>query len=181
MRKAIFALLVISFLAISISVVEASQVKNTAIDAGYTNTLTFNLSQGDHFSGSISITGGSGNDINFKITNPQGTLIADYGRVSQGRSFDFQADQSGAYKLVLDNSFSLFSSKSVAVTYDVVSPTQPPFFGGNNGGGGSGLDSNLLLIIVVIIAVIIVVAVLVSRNRKKTVPQNYYPPPPPPP
>ncbi len=180
MKKAIYVFFIIFCFIISTSVVYASQVENVQVNAGYTNTLTFNLDSGDRVTGSISITGGSGNDINFKITNPSGTTIADYGRVSQGRSFDFQADQSGAYKLILDNSFSLFSSKSIAVTYDITAPTQPPLFGGN--GNGNTADYNLLIIAIVVVLAIVAVAaiVLVNHSRNRPATQNYYPPPPPP-
>jgi hypothetical protein len=85
----------------------------------------FNLDELDKFTGSIAITGGSGDDVDFYVTDPHGSRIVDLGRVSQGTSFDFTAQDSGAYTLHFDNSFSLFSSKVVTLSYDIENPILP--------------------------------------------------------
>jgi hypothetical protein len=105
----------------------ASTVQQCSAQAGSQCTLTFNLSNGDKVSGSISITGGSSNDVNFYVTNPSGAKIYDAGRVTDGTSFAFTADTSGAYILHFDNSFSLLSAKQVTVSYDVSSGGIPEF------------------------------------------------------
>jgi hypothetical protein len=109
----------------------ASTVQQCNVAAGSQCTLTFNLNNGDSVSGSISVTGGSGNDVNFYISDPTGGQIYNAGRVSGGTSFSFTANSSGAYILHFDNSFSLLSSKQVTVSYDVSSssggiPEFPP-------------------------------------------------------
>ncbi len=98
-----------------------SQVQQFSVDPGYSLLWTANLSEGDKFSGSFSISGGSGNDINFWITDPTGGVILNQGRISQGTSFAFTAATSGGYVLHFDNSFSLFSGKAVTLTYDITS------------------------------------------------------------
>ena len=109
------------FVSVQSDVVYAATVQNCDAPAGSQCTLTFNLNNGDSVSGSVSVAGGSGNDINFYITNPSGAQIYNAGRITGGTSFSFTADSSGAYILHFDNSFSLFSDKQVTVSYDVSS------------------------------------------------------------
>jgi hypothetical protein len=184
MKKIIIPILALLLLSLSMSFVSASQVETTQVSAGTSQTLTFNLSSQDRFSGSLSISGGSGNDIDFKVTDPQGTVIVGLGRVSQGRSFDFVAQQSGAYTFYLDNSFSIFSSKTVSLSYDVVSPTPSPFlFGGNGDSAGSPLGYLFIIaLIAVVIAIVVIVAVVVAVHvsRKQKAAPSHLPPPPPP-
>ena len=105
----------------------AATVQQCSTSAGSQCTLTLNLNNGDKVSGSISITGGSSNDVNFYVTNPSGAKIYDAGRVTDGTSFAFTADTSGAYILHFDNSFSLLSGKQVTVSYDVSTGGIPEF------------------------------------------------------
>lgn len=160
----------------AISSVKGSQVDSITVSPGYQNTLTYNLNGGQTFSGSISISGGSGNDVNFWVTNPQGATLVNSGKVSGGTSFAFTAESSGAYTLHFDNSFSIFSSKSVQVTYDI----STPIFGGN--GDGSGITGILLVLVGIIILIIVValVAVGVSRRNRASTIRRPFPPPPPP-
>lgn len=69
-------------------------------------------------SGSISVSGGSGNDINLYVTNPNGNTILSYDRATQ-TSFSFTASTTGSYTMHFDNSFSWFSSKSVTLNYTI--------------------------------------------------------------
>lgn len=96
-----------------------SKVDQFSVDPAHTIVWTANLGQSDQFSGSMSISGGSGNDINFWVTDPAGSVVVNQGRVSQGTSFAFTASMSGGYTLHFDNSFSLFSGKLVTLTYDI--------------------------------------------------------------
>jgi hypothetical protein len=157
------------FLAVASLLVRASSVQVVQVGALTEQTLTFNLSAGQTFTGSLAISGGSGNDINFWITDPEGATIVNLGRVSQGGSFDFTAQMSGAYTLYFDNSFSLLSSKTVSLTYDIGFPTI------------AGLDLGQVLTILGIIMIfsfVILVLAVASLRRKRTAKAN--PPPPPP-
>lgn len=124
---ALLTLLALSIMVMGSVPASAATVQNCTAPAGSQCTLTFNLNNGDSVSGSVSVTGGSGNDINFYITNPAGAQIYSAGRVSGGTSFSFTADSSGAYILHFDNSFSLLSSKQVTVSYDASSAGVPEF------------------------------------------------------
>ena len=145
----------------------ASQIESYQVSPGQIETVSFNLDSGQQFTGSLAITGGSGNDVNFWVTDPQGTTVLDQGRVSQGTTFEFTAQSSGAYTLHFDNSFSLLSSKAVVLTYDISAPTV------------FGIDSGLLLTVigVVLILLLVIVALAVAIHRRKRTSNN--PPLPP--
>jgi emp24/gp25L/p24 family/GOLD len=134
--------------------VNAATVQNCNASASGQCTLTFNLNNGDKVSGSVSITGGSANDVNFYITNPSGAQIYNAGRINGGTSFSFTADASGAYILHFDNSFSLFASKQVTVSYDVTS---------SGGGGIPEFPPQILM--ATFLALIIGVSYLVVRQK----------------
>jgi hypothetical protein len=146
--------------------VNASNVETVQVGALSEQMLIFNLKTGQRFTGSLAISGGSSNDIDFWIADPQGTIILNLGRVSQGRSFDFTAQASGAYTFHFGNSFSLLSSKTVSLTYDIGLPSV------------FGFDIGQLLIIigVVVILLIAIVALAVAlHRRKRTVETNQLP------
>lgn len=52
------------------------------------------------------------------VLSPQNTTVINDGRVSSSGSFDYTASLVGTYDLVFDNSFSIISTKQVAVNYD---------------------------------------------------------------
>lgn len=142
----------------------AANVHTVHVDALSWATVTYNLNNGQRFSGSLSITGG-GNDIDFWVTDPEGTTILGFGRVAQGRSFEFTAQKNGAYILHFDNSFSWFTAKTVTLTYEIGSPAV------------FGLDPFALIIILAVAALIIIGAVGYNQQRKRRTTQT--PPPEP--
>jgi hypothetical protein len=152
---------------VAFSFVKASSVETVQVGALSEQMLIFNLSNGQKFTGSLAISGGSGNDIDFWITEPQGTTILNLGRVSQGRSFDFTAQASGAYTFHFSNGFSLISSKTVSLTYDVGLPS---IF-------GIDLGQFLIIIGVVVILLVVIVALVVALNRRKRTSKTNQPPP----
>ncbi|MCR3907037.1 MAG: emp24/gp25L/p24 family protein [Tenericutes bacterium] len=153
-RKIMLTTLSLCIFSIMIATVLAEQVKVINVNPMTTNTLTFNLDKTQKVTGSLSISGGSGNDINFWITNPIGTTIVNLGRVTQGGQFEFTADQNGAYTMHFDNSFSIFSAKIVNLSYDATLPTV------------AGTDP-ILLIVLVVVALIIVAVILSVRKKSK--------------
>jgi hypothetical protein len=108
---------------ITMSIVPAfsEQVETVVVPAGYTQTLTINLDEGEKFTGSLSISGGN-NDINFWVANPTGDHIIPKQGVSIGKSFQFEAESNGGHTLNFDNSFSLITSKTVTLSYKVERP-----------------------------------------------------------
>ncbi len=118
---------------------------------------TVGLSQGDTVSGNIAVSGGSGNDINFFVTDPNGNTVLRYDRSTQ-TSFSFTSSITGTYAMHFDNSFSIFSSKSVTLDYAV---TKAIF-----GLAPEQFYLVVAVIVIVIVIAIIVIAVLAHRRRK---------------
>jgi hypothetical protein len=118
------------------------------------------LYYGESCGGSIYVKGGSGNDINFRVIDPQGKTILDLGRIINGTSFQFFATKpSGNFTFILDNEFSVVSSKEV----NVFSNTYP-----KNLFEFAGFSINLLAIsLVIIISVASLVTLIVWLRRRK--------------
>lgn len=113
------------------------------------------LNEGDKLSGSINVSGGSGNDINFYVTNPNGNTISSYDRATQ-TSFSFTASTAGSYTMHFDNSFSWLSSKSVTLNYTISEAIL-------------GLAPEVFYLLVIIVIVILVVIVAFALKRRKPV------------
>jgi hypothetical protein len=158
----------ILFLLLGLSLASASQVKVIQVSPLTEQMLIFNLDSRQKFTGSLAISGGSGNDIDFWITDPQGTTILNLGRISQGRSFDFTAQASGAYTFHFSNTFSVLSSKTVNLTYDVGLPT---IF-------GMDLETLLIIIGVIVALLFVILALAVALRRRKRTSKNDQPPRP---
>ena len=153
MRKYI-PLAILSIVILCSLVVSVYGQQTFTVPALSKTTQTLNLSAGDSVSGSLSVLGGSGNDINFQVTDPMGNTLVSYYRVT-GTSFSFSASMTGTYTMTFDNSFSLISSKSVTLNYSV----QPAI---------AGVPQNTFLLLIgaiaVILIIIVVIVVAVSRH-----------------
>ncbi len=115
---------------------------------------TLSLREGDNVVGSFSVSGGSGNDINFYITDPSGLTILRLDRVTY-TSFSFSGGISGPYTMHFDNSFSWVSSKSVTLDYSV----KTLIF-------GMPQDTFFVLIGLIIVIAVILVVFAILRMRK---------------
>jgi primosomal protein N' len=62
----------------------------------------------------MTISGGSGDDINFYIRNSAGNTVLNPGRVSNTYSYSFTAQKADNYRVYMDNSFSIVSTKTVS-------------------------------------------------------------------
>jgi hypothetical protein len=110
--------------------------------------------------GLIYIKGGSGNDINLRVIDPQGKNVLDLGRISNEKQFYITPTETGNYTIIVDNEFSVFSSKDVAL----FSATYP-----DNIFEFAGFSINVWAIILVVIsvAVLLTFVVWLSRHRKR--------------
>ena len=107
---------------ILVNVVNATEVETVEVGPRAQSSIGFNLDSGDRFSALLNLTGGSGDDINLWVTDPEANIIVDLGRVSKEGSIEFIADQDGTYILFFDNTFSSSSGKTVTLTYEVSQP-----------------------------------------------------------
>ncbi len=120
------------------------------------SSLAWTVRSGVRVSGSVLINGGSNNDIDFWITDPEGVEVIDFGRVSGRKSFQFTTSKSGAYTFHFSNTFSSLSSKTVTlVRYD------PPLHLNIDDG------PSLLLGILVVVLVVLVVSLFVYSRRTR--------------
>ena len=120
---------------------------------------TAGLSEGDKVSGSITVSGGTDNDIDFYVTDSNGNTILRYNRVTQ-TSFSFTASTTGTYTMHFDNSFSIFSSKSVTLGYTVSKAIL-----------GLAPELFFLLVIIIVIIIVAVVAFALKGRKPATPPQ----------
>ena len=155
-RQLILGMATFLLFAVIISCVNATKSKTVQVEPLNEYMLIFDLDKREKFSGSLAISGGANNDINFWITNPSGNTIVNLGRISQGTTFEFTAQESGAYTFYFDNTFSLISWKTVSLSYDISRPA--PF----------DIGWILIVIGVLLIAIVIIIGLGVFLYRRKT-------------
>jgi len=122
-RQLVLGMATVLLLTVIISCANATEVETVTVEPLTKRMLIFDLDKEYKFSGSLSISGGTNNDIDFWVTNPSGNTIVNLGRISQGTTFEITAQESGAYTFHFDNTFSLFSSKTVTLSYDISRPS----------------------------------------------------------
>lgn len=150
MKKIVLILLILLSFSLIVGVVRAETFTVPPLQE---IARSVGLSNGDKVSGSLSVVGGSGNDINFYVTDPNENIILRYDRVTQ-TIFSFSVSMTGTYTMYFDNSFSIFSSKSVTLDYTVTKSI-------------AGIPQEVFLILLVIIVVVIIaVAVFLARRKK---------------
>ena len=86
------------------------------------------------------------------------TLLSIIGRIGQGTTFEFTAQESGAYTFHFDNTFSLISSKTVTLSYDISRPSP------------LGIDMPTIIGVLLIgIGIIIGLGFLLHRRKMQTI------------
>ncbi len=139
-----------SFLLLSL-IVLAYADETFTVPPSWQTTRAVSLKEGDSVTGSITVSGGSGNDINLYVTDPNGNTILRYNRATR-TSFSFSASMTGTYKMHFDNSFSIISSKSVTLDYSVKTSIL-------------GIPQDMFLRLVGAIVIIGIVVVLLGRHK----------------
>ena len=151
-------------IAIVVSFAQATQTETVNVDVLSSRALVFILSEGVRFQGSFSISGGSGNDIDFYVTDPKGSRIVNLGRVSQGAEFEFTTQDFGTHTLYFDNSFSWFNSKVATLSYEVESENLPNLIKPKNVLISIAVEATVTISLILMG---IGVAVLLRRDRNK--------------
>ena len=150
-----FQIFLLIILLLIIEMVNAEEMELISVSAGGKSTFTVNLEDGQKFWGTISIDGENENDIDFYVQNPEGVMILDLGRVSQGDSFEFTAEENGAYILNFENDFSLTGSKVITLTFKL---SLTPI---------AGVDPVLLLAVIVVVVIILLILLMFYRRSRK--------------
>jgi hypothetical protein len=122
-------------------------------------SLKIDLARGSPCRFSVYIKGGSGNDINLRIINSEGKIIYDLGRIINGTSFKFYADKPGNYTIILDNEFSVFSSKEVNVFQGNITFSSFEF-------AGFSISVWVIILLVIISLVALMTFVVCLRKHK---------------
>jgi len=116
MRKNTFILIVAISLLLGLLTICLAQETFT-VPASQEVDRIIALHQGDSVNGNIEVSGGTGNDINFYVTDPHNNILLQYNYTSD-LNFSFVPQTTGTYILHFDNSFSN-SQKSVTLSYSV--------------------------------------------------------------
>jgi len=132
MRNIVFLLVGVAILLpYSIETAYAYSTTNITVPAGSKYTLWADLNAGDRFQVSISVSGGTNDDVYLSITDPSGnTLIS--GRVVQQYGTEIVADVAGRYSFEFDNSISTVSDKAVSFSYQTIPQSENPNTSGAN-------------------------------------------------
>jgi hypothetical protein len=93
-----------------------TQQQSFTVAPNQAKTIFVSANTGDRLTGSFTIQGGSGNDVNFSIKDPVGNVALNGGRVSNMWQFDFVCPSTGSYQIVFDNRFSIISKKTIDLT-----------------------------------------------------------------
>ena len=153
--KKYFPIFLLIVLLLSVEIVNAEEMELISVSAGGRSTFSVNLEVGQKFWGTISIDGENENDIDFYVQNPERVKILDLGRVSQGDSFEFTAQENGAYILNFENDFSITGSKVITLTYKF---SLTPI---------AGIDPVLLLAVLFAVVIFLLVTFIFYRHSKK--------------
>ena len=89
------------------------------VDPGVIVTVPITVQTSNRVTGELTVQGGSGDDVEFSVTDPAGNTILNAGRISRLHSFSFIASTDGNYTMNLGNTFSIFSNKAVTYSFTV--------------------------------------------------------------
>jgi len=93
-----------------------TQQQSFTVAPSQAKTVFISVNAGDRLTGSFTIEGGSGNDVNFSVKDPSGNTVLSGGRVSKRWQFDLVCASSGSYQILFDNGFSVVSNKAINLT-----------------------------------------------------------------
>lgn len=149
-KMRLFVRLILATLLVAMIGYAKAGTETFTVPPGQEVVRTVGLSKGDKVSGSITVSGGTGYDIDFYVSDPNENTILWYDRATQ-TSFSFTASTTGTHTMHFDNSpraYSVFSSKSVTLSYTI---SRALF----------GLAPELFSILLLIIATVIVIGAIV--------------------
>ena len=117
--------------------------------------IVINLNQGDRVTGEFSVYAEFDAIVQFWVEDPDSNVVVEARDVTEGSTFEVNADKTGDYTLVFEN-WNDNWEKVVTVSYDI-----------NASGNASDLFSNPLVwvALVIIIILLAVIAALVMRSH----------------
>ena len=159
----------VGILAFSLSNDAFGENQRLTVSAGDSETLTFYLNSGDKIRYSISVAGGSNDDVDIIIKNPNGGII-NQGRIYENYNNQFTATSSGSYSFEFDNDFSFVSKKGISFDYNIIK--KPVFSGSSATSAGSVMGAEIIWFILMILIIIIPIAIWKKRKKNKAIKEN---------
>lgn len=133
------------------------------VSAGDAEVLRFYLEDGDRIKFWMTVSGGSNDDVNISIKNPNGGIINE-GLLKESFNDEILASTTGNYYFEFDNSFSLVSKKFVTFDYEII---KKPVFAPSSSGSSAGFVMGIEWIALVALVLAIVIPVAIWKSRKK--------------
>jgi len=96
-----------------------TQKQAITVAPGVSKVIFVSVNASDRLTGTFTIQGGSGDDIDFSVKDPSGNVVLNGGRVSDRWQFDFVCASTGSYQISFSNSFSIVSNKAINLTTTV--------------------------------------------------------------
>lgn len=122
----LIAATLIALLVSSCTTAQSALIKNVGsfneiivVPSGQVKTVYYELETGQRMEGKITVLGSSTDDVAFLIKDPFGNVVSNAGIVRGTRQFAVIANTTGTYNIVFDNSYALFTSKQVDLTFQV--------------------------------------------------------------
>lgn len=143
----LFFVFILSLVIISVN----AETKGFKVPPQTEVTQSLDLKEDDRVSLGFSVIGESTDELDFRVTNPDGNTIMQYKKVGQISS-SFSATRTGAFLLHFDNSFSS-ETKTVTLNYSVQHYIM-------------GIPQTLFLVLA--IAIILVIAIAIFGFMGKT-------------
>ena len=138
------------------------------VSAGDAEALRFYLEDGDRIKFGITVSGGSNDDINISIKNPNGGIINE-GLLTESFNNEILASTTGNYYFEFDNSFSLVSKKFVTFDYEII---KKPVFAPSSSASSAGFVVGIEWIALGALVLAIVIPVAIWKSRKKKVDES---------
>jgi len=126
------------------------------VPANNNTNRSVRLDKGDKISGSVTVTGGTGNDFVFQIQDPTYGVVETYTGTTSA-SFSFNAKLPGSYLFIFDNEFSSQGSKQISFNYNIEKPLIP----GLNAGGIPEFPMEMILAG----SILAIIVLLIWRKR----------------
>jgi hypothetical protein len=155
--KTEFTLFTVTFLILFTSIIGVALATTETLTVPPLEEITrsLNLREEDRVSGSISVIGGSGNDINFYVVDPDGIVVLQIERLTH-KDFSFDAEKGGTYVLHFNNSFSVSVSKQVTLNYSIKHYIM-------------GIPQEQFLLLVVVAIIVIAIIVFAASGSLRTI------------
>lgn len=141
-----------------LSLTRGSSVQVFNLTAGNSDSISLPLTVGQQVSGSFSVSSvGDDRQIDFRVMNPEGARMIDYGTVSNFAEFNFTAYVDGDYTFQFFNVPRLsFDDKTVTLTYDVTAAIE-----------ASGPDYFVYSVIAIIVLGLAVTFIFIAHDRRR--------------